>query len=53
MRVFAIAACVAFFLNTGAAFAADRSKGMLWPYVRNPGDCLTDSRNSHRQARRL
>jgi len=25
------------------AFAASCGKGMLWPYVRNPGDCLTDA----------
>ena len=42
MRVLAIAACLGFFCTTGAAFAADCTKGMLWPYVRNPGDCLTD-----------
>jgi len=25
------------------ALAASCGKGMLWPYVRNPGDCLTDT----------
>jgi ribonuclease E len=39
---FHIAACVVFFAASGSAWAADCTKGLLWPYVRNPGDCLTD-----------
>jgi hypothetical protein len=41
MRVLAIAAFVAVLFASDQAGAAC-SKGMLWPYVRNPGDCLTD-----------
>src|SRR5258707_13044837 len=33
---------VVLFGASGSAFAADCTKGMLWPYTRNPGDCLTD-----------
>jgi len=36
-------ASVIFFAASGSAFAADCTKGMLWPYTRNPGDCLTDA----------
>ena len=28
--------------GTGSALAADCNKGMLWPFVRTTGDCLTD-----------
>src|SRR5712671_4075654 len=41
MRVLAIAACAAVLFASDQASAAC-SKGMLWPFVRNPGDCLTD-----------
>src|SRR5258707_5555545 len=34
---------VVLFGASGSAFAADCTKGMLWPYTRNPGDCLTDA----------
>jgi hypothetical protein len=30
-------------MGTGAALAADCNKGMLWPFVRTTGDCLTDA----------
>src|SRR5260221_6838575 len=43
MRLFTFVASVAFFAASGSAFAADCTKGMLWPYTRNPGDCLTDA----------
>ena len=44
MRVrFALAACVLVFAVQEPAFAASCGKGMLWPYVRNAGDCLTDA----------
>jgi len=44
MRVrFALAACALVFAAQEPAFAASCGKGMLWPYVRNPGDCLTDA----------
>jgi len=44
MRVMlAIAAGVFIFAADGSATAASCGKGMLWPYVRNPGDCLTDA----------
>lgn len=43
MRLFTFVASVVFFAASGSAFAADCTKGMLWPYTRNPGDCLTDA----------
>ena len=42
MRIVSVVACVAFFAGTGSALAADCNKGMLWPFVRTAGDCLTD-----------
>jgi hypothetical protein len=42
MRIAIAVASLAFFAASGSAFAADCGKGMLWPYVRVPGDCLTD-----------
>jgi hypothetical protein len=39
----AIAASVCVLAADGSASAASCGKGMLWPYVRNPGDCLTDA----------
>ena len=42
MRIVIAVASLAFFAASGSAFAADCTKGMLWPYVRVPGDCLTD-----------
>jgi hypothetical protein len=42
MRILSVVACVAFFAGTGSALAADCNKGMLWPFVRTTGDCLTD-----------
>jgi hypothetical protein len=43
MRIISVVACVAFFASNGSALAADCSKGMLWPFVRTAGDCLTDA----------
>ena len=43
MRLLPFIASVIFFAASGSAFAADCNKGMLWPYTRNPGDCLTDA----------
>jgi hypothetical protein len=48
MRMVSVVACVAFFAGTGiagtgSALAADCNKGMLWPFVRTTGDCLTDA----------
>jgi hypothetical protein len=43
MRLATFVASIAFFAASGSAFAADCNKGMLWPYTRNPGDCLTDA----------
>ena len=43
MRLLTFVAGVVFFAASGSAFAADCTKGMLWPYTRNPGDCLTDA----------
>ena len=43
MRLVPLIAGVIFFAASGSAFAADCTKGMLWPYTRNPGDCLTDA----------
>jgi hypothetical protein len=42
MRLVGVVTCVIFFAASGSALAADCNKGMLWPFVRNPGDCLTD-----------
>ena len=42
MRTTIAAAAVAMLASSGSAYAADCTKGLLWPYVRNPGDCLTD-----------
>ena len=42
MRALALAACVWVLTANGAAMAAECTRGMLWPYVRSPGDCLTD-----------
>src|SRR5690242_10450167 len=44
MRAFALTACLVLFAAShGEALAASGcGKGMLWPYVRQPGDCLTD-----------
>ena len=43
MRLVTFVASAIFFAGSGSAFAADCTKGMLWPYTRNPGDCLTDA----------
>jgi hypothetical protein len=47
MRVLAILAfgvfSAAMLGGEGAANAADCTKGMMWPYVRSTGDCLTDA----------
>jgi hypothetical protein len=43
MRLVTFVAGAIFFTASGSAFAADCTKGMLWPYTRNPGDCLTDA----------
>ena len=43
MRLFTFVASVVFFAASSSAFAADCTKGLLWPYTRNPGDCLTDA----------
>src|SRR5258706_5261046 len=40
MRVLAFAACAVVLFASDEASAAC-NKGLLWPYVRNPGDCLT------------
>ena len=44
MRALTLTACVVLFaVSQGEALAASGcGKGMLWPYVRQPGDCLTD-----------
>jgi len=44
MRVLTLTACVVLLAAAdGSALAASGcGKGMLWPYVRQPGDCLTD-----------
>ena len=42
MRVVSLVVCVTVYAGCGSAFAADCGKGILWPFVRNPGDCLTD-----------
>src|SRR5882672_9057393 len=50
MRVVAFAAAALLFSAADSALAMSFfsgnggcAKGMLWPYVRNPGDCLTDA----------
>ena len=47
MRALTLTACVVLFAAShGSALAASScGKGMLWPYVRQPGDCLTDDEN--------
>lgn len=44
MRALTLTACLVLFAaSQGSALAASGcGKGMLWPYVRAPGDCLTD-----------
>ena len=44
MRVLTLTACLVLLAAAdGSALAASGcGKGMLWPYVRQPGDCLTD-----------
>jgi hypothetical protein len=44
MRTLTLTACVVLLAAAdGSALAASAcGKGMLWPYVRQPGDCLTD-----------
>ncbi len=36
-----IVTCAFFFALSGSAWAADCSQGLLWPFVRKSGDCLT------------
>lgn len=43
MRKVFLLACVSFVTMSGSAMAADCTRGMLWPYVRAAGDCLTDA----------
>ena len=43
MRVLALAVFMMVLGADQSASAASCGKGMLWPYVRNPGDCLTDA----------
>jgi hypothetical protein len=43
MRVLALAVFMMALAADQSASAASCGKGMLWPYVRNPGDCLTDA----------
>ena len=43
MRLILATAGIASLASSGSAMAADCTKGLLWPYVRNPGDCLTDA----------
>jgi hypothetical protein len=48
MRKVSLIACVSLLLsagllNSGSTLAAECTKGMLWPYVRAAGDCLTDA----------
>ena len=43
MRVPALTAALFVLSLQGPAQAADCTKGMLWPYVRVNGDCLTDA----------
>ena len=48
MRKISLIACVSIlmggsFMSGAPASAADCTRGMLWPYVRAAGDCLTDA----------
>jgi len=43
MRKVCLIACVSLLMSTGPTLAAECTKGMLWPYVRAAGDCLTDA----------
>jgi len=43
MRIVCLVACAALTASSGSALAASCNKGMLWPFVRAAGDCLTDA----------
>jgi hypothetical protein len=43
MRRICLIACVSLLASTGSGLAAECTKGMLWPYTRVAGDCLTDA----------
>ena len=43
MRFVCLVACAALTASSGSALAASCNKGMLWPFVRTAGDCLTDA----------
>src|SRR5215469_17649967 len=43
MRIVCLVACAALAASSGSALAASCNKGMLWPFVRTAGDCLTDA----------
>ena len=43
MRIVCVVAYVAFFTQTGSAWAEDCTKGTLWPFARSAGDCLTQT----------
>jgi hypothetical protein len=43
MRLILASAGIALMASSVSATAADCTKGLLWPYVRHPGDCLTDA----------
>lgn len=43
MRLLTVAVTITLLGTSGSALAAECTKGMLWPYTRAPGDCLTEA----------
>jgi hypothetical protein len=46
MRIVFVIACGVLFLGNATAWAADCSKGLLWPFARSAGECLTQTEKS-------
>ena len=46
MRILFVVACVVFFAGNASAWAADCNKGLLWPFMRSAGECLTQTEKS-------
>lgn len=46
MRILFVVVCVVFFAGNASAWAADCNKGLLWPFMRSAGECLTQTEKS-------
>lgn len=46
MRIILIAAYTVLLAGSAPAFAEDCSKGLLWPFMRSAGECLTQTEKS-------